>query len=462
MKLKLAIGFENIKDQIPHNPGVYRYYDASDQIIYIGKAKNLRHRVGSYFSTKLMSGSKTQALVSNIASMDFIITASEFEAIILEAQLIRDIMPKYNITLKDDKTNLYLVIRKESFDISGKKVNVPKVLLVRKTLILPTDIVFGPYTNSDTARLIYKSTRKIFGFRDCNTLKFNRYKRLKRPCLYGYIGMCLAPCTKNDNASLQTYTTSISKVKKLLSSGAKPIINSLRSAMLASSKNHDYEEAAQIRDTLKKLESIIVDFKTPDRYIENPHLTEDIADKALSELVRVLPNLDKLPQRIECYDIANISGKEAVGAMVTAINGVVDKREYKRFRIKLKNTPDDFAMMREVITRRLKHELTDSKLIAWGRPDLLVIDGGKGQVSAALEVLATLNYFVPVVGLAKKFETLVYKDLVTNEFVEIKVAEANYGLSLLIRLRDEAHRFGQAYHHKLRLRNITNKKFKST
>ena len=181
-----------------------------------------------------------------------------------------------------------------------------------------------------------------------------------------------------------------------------------------------------------------------DKYIENPNFVEDLANDAIQEIQDALPHLSKLPKRIECYDISNISGKEAVGSMVVATKGQIDKSQYRKFRIKFKATPDDFEMMSEVLTRRFNND--------WPMPDLVVLDGGKGQVSAVLEIAQKMNIQIPIVGLAKKKETIVYKE--TSEFIELNLPKNNEGLKLLIKLRDEAHRFAQAYHHNLRLKKI--------
>ena len=227
----------------------------------------------------------------------------------------------------------------------------------------------------------------------------------------------------------------------------------LSKKMQVASKKKDYESAARYRDLLKKFKYITTNFKTAYQYIENPHLLDDIATQSLLELKNNIPILKNVPTRIECYDIANLSGKEAVGSMVVATNGHLDKSEYKKFRIKLKNTPDDYFMLQEVLSRRLNHEVKDTKLKNWGMPDLLVIDGGKGQVSSIVQVMDNFDFDIPIIGLAKKFETIIYKDI-NDDFVEIKLDKSNQGLKLLIKLRDEAHRFSRRYHHYLRSNNM--------
>jgi excinuclease ABC subunit C len=438
-KLELLAKVKNL----PLTPGIYKFKDLKGEIIYVGKAKNLKSRVNSYFQDNLDPTTKTYALVKKIVDMEFVEVQSELEALLLEAELIRKHYPKYNIALKDDKSYLYIVIRNEKFDIVGKSVDIPKIITVRKPDLLDKDTVFGPYPDGGTAKYIVKTIRRIFPFRDCSLSKFNRYKGLEKPCLYGYIGLCTAPCARN--ISVESYRNDIAQIKKFLSGGSTRIVVSLKKEMDIAAKNEQFERAAAFRDILQKFEYVSQSFRTPNKYIENPYLVEDLVEKSLDELVNNVPVLKAFPKRIECYDISDISGKESVGSMVVATNGRIDNSEYRKFKIKLKNTPDDFGMMREVLERRLHND--------WEKPDLIVLDGGKGQVSAVLQLFEETAVDIPVVGLAKRFETIVYRQ--NDEFVEKNLAKSNEGLKLLIRLRNEAHRFAQKYHHQLRLKNIS-------
>ena len=221
--------------------------------------------------------------------------------------------------------------------------------------------------------------------------------------------------------------------------------------MREASKNREYEDAALHRDTLQRFEYIRASFKAADKYIENPNLVEDLAEDALNDLVNNIEILDVKPERIECYDISSISGNEAVGSMVVSTNGEIDKSEYKRFKIRLEPKSDDVHMMQEVLDRRFSRKVNkDSK--GWYLPDLIVLDGGKGQVSSVLEAMHEKGVEIPVVGIAKRNETLIYK--VNNKFQELKLPKDNSGLRLIMRLRDEAHRFARSYHHHLRLKKI--------
>lgn len=446
-----SIDIQQKYKNLPKTPGVYKFFNSNGKIIYIGKAKNLRNRVSSYFQKNLKIGTKTQALVSRINDIEYTETTSELEAIILEAALIKKHKPKYNIALKDDKSHLYIVFRNDIVTLNGKKEKIPKIITARKTDLKKTDYFFGPYPHAYTAKYIINIIRKVFPYRDCSVSKFNRYKKLKKPCLYGHMGLCQAPCT--DKITLADYKKEINRIKKFLRGGSTSLINEFQKQMIQASNEMKYEQAAYYRDILKKFNYVRANFKTAEKYIENPNLVEDIAEEGLKDLQENIPILEKLPNRIECYDISNISGKEAVGSMVVAVNGFIDKSEYKRFKIKNKDSPDDFWMMHEVLERRLKREISDSKNIKkWGLPDLIVLDGGKGQISVVSKILGENQLYIPLIGLAKKRETIVFYE--NNEFAELNLPKDNEGLKLLIRLRDEAHRFAQRYHHSLRVKKI--------
>jgi len=377
---------------------------------------------------------------------------SEFEALILEAELIKKYKPKYNIVLKDDSSKIYIVIRNDVVLISGKKYKLPKVITARKPDLKDSDIVFGPYPNNVVVRKILTTSRKIFPFRDCNYTKFAKYRKIGSPCLYGHMGICPSPCLVSEPSDLSSYKKNIFGLKKILSGNATGLIKNIKRKMQIYSQNEKFEEAAVYRDLLDKFYFVQKTFREAEEYINNPYLIDDINKKSLEEIKDFLPFLKNLPRRIECYDISNISGKEAVGSMVVSINGSIDKSEYKRFKIKFKKTPDDFGMMYEVLYRRLKRELPGSDVKSWGLPDLIVVDGGKPQVSSASDVLRDLEILVPVVGIAKKYETLVYKE--GKDFIEKTFPKDSLGMKLIIKLRDESHRFAQSYHHLLRKRSL--------
>lgn len=445
----------NLKDKIdnlPQVPGSYIFKDSTGKVIYIGKAKNLRSRVKSYFTIKIPSDFKTAELVKRINDIEFIKVDSEFEAIILEAELIKKYRPKYNIVLKDDRSRIYIVIRNDPVLVSGKKYLFPKVITARKPEILDKDIVFGPFPNNTVVKNILLTSRKIFPFRDCSFGKFSKYKKLGNPCLYGHLGVCPSPCILNSDQDIKSYKKNILGIKNILSGKSSGFVSRLEKKMDESSKNQEYEDAAEYRNLLQKFYYVQKTFRDAEEYMENPYLVDDMSKKSIEEIRDFLPILTKTPFRIECYDISNISGKEAVGSMVVAINGKIEKSEYKRFRIRFKDRPDDFGMMYEVLFRRLSREKPGNREKSWGMPNLIVVDGGKPQVSAGTEVMENIGIHIPLVGIAKKFETLVYKN--EGSFVESKISEESQGMRLLINLRDESHRFAQSYHHLLRKKSL--------
>lgn len=449
MTISLA---EKVKN-LPHRPGVYLFKDVTGEIIYIGKAKDLLNRVGSYFHLNLDIHTKTVALVSRINDLDFIESGSEFEALVLEAELIKKYHPKYNIIQKDDKSYLYVVIKEEKLLVDGKHIKLPKILTQRKTELSAKDIVFGPYPDGASAKFIIKTLRKIFPFRDCSTNKFKTYQRRKKPCLYGQLKICPAPCIDSTSDNLKLYTKNIFNIKRILKGGSSPLVTAFEKEMKHYSALKNYERAAELRDVLKKFEYVRTRIRLPEKYIENPTLIDDLGEIALFEIAKIM-RLDRANlNRIECYDISNISGKFAVGAMVVSEGGKINKKEYKKFKIKFKNTPDDFMMMTEVLSRRFSHLSTaNTKVQKWIDPTLIIIDGGKGQVSVIHELMSRLEISIPLVGLAKKDEILIVKT--GDSFEEVKIAKDNKGLQHIIALRDEAHRFGKKYHHELRSKGL--------
>ncbi len=435
---------------LPQTPGIYMYKNTEGKVIYVGKAKRLKNRVKSYFQTDLDPVSKTAALVKNIADIEYIETLSELEALVLEAHLIKIHKPKYNVALKDDKSYLYIVIRPSKVTLNSQSVNIPVVLTAREGDLQKKDKTFGPYPSSNTAKYVARSVRKAFPYRDCSHAKFKRYNKAGQPCLYGHIGLCQAPCT--GLITPVTYRSQVARIERFLSGESAALVKSFQKAMQKAAREQNFEEAAYLRDQLSKFDYIRQKATVAQQYVDNPYLVQDLREKALVELVRAVPLLTDLPQRIECYDISTISGSDSVGSMVVALGGETAKSEYRRFKINTTtpDTPDDFAMLNEVLRRRLKGKNLES----WGIPDLIVVDGGKGQVSSGLKVLDAVNMDIPLIGLAKKYETIVYYDRHTHQFIELNLPPDNEGQKLLIKLRNEAHRFAQSYHHKLRLKHI--------
>jgi len=434
MNNKLKTKIKNL----PKSCGVYKYKDKNGKVIYVGKAINLANRVKSYFQKDLELGPKTLKLVENITDLEIIETESEVEALLLEAEFIKRLKPKYNVLLKDDKFYKYIEIKNEKVKYimpneKSKLEVIPKVITSRKQTN-PGSNYFGPYPSGTYVDDVLRQFRKTFKYRDCSKIKYNLYQKKKKACLFGDIGLCMAPCISN--VSPTEYRRSIGQFKKLLSGKSSKVITDLKHQMIISSKKKDYETAQIYRDRLEKLYYLRQKNRDVEKYIENPNLIEDINFQALYNLKNLIPALVKIPKRIECFDISNIQGTNPTASMVVATNGRLDKSEYRKFKIRVKSTPDDFLMMQEAVTRRFNNN--------WTFPNLLVIDGGKGQLSSVKKVLEKLEINIPVISLAKKEETIIILD--KNEFQLITLNINAPELKLLQRLRNEAHRFAITFH----------------
>ena len=520
-------------DNLPSKPGVYIMRDSSDTIIYVGKAKNLIKRVKSYFREKL-DRPKTQILMSHFDSLEYIVTNSEKEALILEATLIKKHRPRYNVQLKDDKRYPYVKITDEEF---------PRLVITRN--VTKIGIYYGPFTDVGSVKQTVKFLKSLFKIRTC--------RNMNGPCLNSQIELCNAPC--DGRISKEEYSEIINKIDLFFQGKYSVIVRNLKREMMEAAENEEFEKAAVIRDQIASIEEImekqfvdLVDddldqdviaiaagerevvviimpirngkivgrddflmsasqYDSPSEimfafiqqyYGYNRHvpkqilLDEDIDEKelledwlsdlrgnkvkikvpqkgvklrlvkmakknaeiikhqkkemesALVELKKYL-KLEKMPRVIEGYDISNISGKFAVGSKVSFKDGKPNKKKYKHFRMETPG-PNDFAMMEELLTRRLKMVDRDPE------PDLIVIDGGKGQLGMACGVLEKLNLtHIPIIGLAKEFEEV----FTPNSRRPIIIPKNNKALYLLQQVRDESHRFAITYHRKLRSKNIS-------
>lgn len=531
---------------LPSLSGCYLYHDKDGEIIYIGKAKNLKNRVKSYFS-KSHTSVKLEVLVPQIEKIEYIITDSEVEALILESHLIKKHKPKYNVLLKDDKNFPYFLITDEDF---------PRIKVVRKRNInLEKGRYYGPYTDVRAMYSTLDFLKKIFPLRQCKTYK-------SRPCLYYDIGKCLAPC--QNLVTPEDYQKMIAQVELFLMGKQAELLDYLKHQMLEYSNNQQYERAARLRDSYYDLQKTIAHQKV---VYENTKLNEDIisistdsgifaivillirqgklidkkdftyivestekseffetffkeyysnlaldfpdkiiskdfeeldkglyqdwlrilakkniqitlgrtkkgqelqllADKNSKYLLETakLQKLSKLrddfnevgsylseklqlknfPHRIECYDISHIQGTNTVASMVVFANGVSKKSAYKKFKIKTaEGKPDDFLSMKEVLTRRLNR--LGQK--GFEKPDLIIIDGGKGQLSSVMQVVKELGVEgIDFVSLAKREEEV----FLPNNSRSILLPKSSSAMFLIQRIRDEAHRFAITYHKKLR------------
>lgn len=410
----------NLYKNLPQLPGVYLMKNRKGEIIYVGKAGNLKKRVLSYFLRS--QDGRISMLVGEIAKIDYKKTDTVIEALILEADLIKKYAPQYNIKDKDNKSFLYAEITKEEF---------PRVILTRgRDLKKESGALFGPYTSATSIREALKIIRKIFPyslhkFGDSISEKFNR-----RPCFDYELGLCPGTCA--GIISRKDYLKNIKNIKLFFKGKKGRILKNLEKEMKELSKQQEFEKAVKLRGQIFAL-----------KHIQDISLIKDdleFGSEAAADVKRENSfgiRRETLGIRIEGYDISNISGTSAVGSMVVFQNGAPLKNEYRKFKIKTVLGSDDVGMLREVLTRRFLRHKSD-----WTLPNLVLIDGGKPQVNTAKNVLKELGFKIPVIGIAKGPERK------KNEFIGIipKWIDEN----TLIKVRDEAHRFAIAYHKKLR------------
>ncbi len=548
---------EKVKD-LPDSPGIYAYRGSAGEILYVGKARNLRNRVRSYFGSNLPP--KTEALMARVEGLETIVVDSEAEALILEANLIKKHKPRYNILLRDDKSYPYLRI--------GIKDKWPGVTVVRR-MSKDGARYFGPFTRPGSVRETMSFLRRIFPYRTCSDKVL---AQASRPCLDYQLGRCLGPCT--GNVDRETYMETIDEMIRFLEGRHSDVRDRLAKRMDCFARNLDFENAARVRDRLRALDDItqrqkvifsdmkdrdilglarsgrfafvallqvrqgkligkeglvlsgtvfdedeetfkafitqyyphassvpgevvipvsmpdkkeIEDYigariRTPKRGIfkdlvlmaaDNarammqthiPKYEREAGEhlKAMKDLAEAL-SLPALPRRIECYDISNTSGREAVASMVVLQDGKPDKSSYRRFRMKALDKPNDYAMMQEALWRRFRSGLRERAAVAAeGKmarrqnkfsvfPDLIVVDGGKGQVSAVKQVLDELALSIPLAGLAERNEEI----FLPGESNPVVLPRDSGALFLVIRIRDEAHRFAVSYHRRLRGKKVT-------
>jgi excinuclease ABC subunit C len=544
----------NIQEELkklPDSPGVYQMKNVFGEIIYVGKAKNLKKRVRQYFQSKNHIP-KIQAMIKNISEFEYIITDNEVEALILEANYIKKYRPKYNTLLRDDKQYPYIKI-----SVQEKYPRIYKVREVKRDGAK----YFGPYPSAYAVNEIIEIIGNLYKLRKCS-LKLDGAKKCQRPCMYYHINRCTAPCM--GNVDPKEYREEVNKAIAFLT-GGEDIIKSLNEKMFKASESMDYEEAAKYRDQIKALEvisekqkvvsvadidqdvigsalgieeaciqiffvrsgkiigsehylltnienatreEIISSFLTQfytgtvyipkEIYIETEIEDMEVFEKLLSEkrgnkvtlkipvkgeksmLIKMtkknaleilekgsqrikknidesmkaveklksLLDLDEVPARIEAYDISNIQGVESVGSMVVFEKGIPNKSNYRRFRIKTVTGPNDYKSMEEVLERRINRGLGEDKQGFNKMPDLILVDGGKGQTNVAEEVLSNFGLNIPVCGMIKddKHTTrgLIYRN------TEIELSRTNIVYQLIYRIQEEAHRFAIEYHRNLR------------
>ncbi len=425
-----SLAAEKVKS-FPHRPGVYLMKDAAGRVIYVGKAKDLRARAGSYFLKAAAEDRRTAPLVQEIRDIDYLEADSEVDALLMEARLIKDIQPKFNQDLKDDKTFPYLEIHTEE--------DFPRVAFTREPSPRGTKL-YGPFASAAGLRGAIQVLQKVFRFRTC-TLDIEENDprwRWFRPCLLASIQQCSAPC--NLRISREEYRKDIRRLQKFLEGRKKDLLEEMRQEMKAAAAELRFEEAARLRDEIHLLETLDQRGEL-DTHVQ-PEVFHIDPKKGLAGLQRVL-QLAQPPRVIEGVDIAHLAGSETVASLVQFIDGLPFKPGYKHYRIRAVEGVDDFGSIHEVVARRFQRLHDEGEVF----PDILLVDGGLGQLRAALSAFETLQLQPPcVVALAKRQEEL----HLPGRAEPLRLARRSFALRLLQYVRDEAHRFAQHYHHILR------------
>ncbi len=389
--------------------------DIRGKVIYVGKAKSLKKRLYNYLGSGL--DAKTSALMRKVTSIEFMLSASEAMALLLEAKMIHKFKPRYNVSLRDDKSFPFVKISGEEF---------PSISITRKKDDASARYL-GPYTNVKLLKSALKIIRRSFAYRSCRRLP-------RQSCIYGRIKLCPAPCAGRVGRS--EYLKNISDIVMILEGRADILVHRLTRLMQEKSAARDFEAAAGIRDQISTLAELSSGLSGVNRSGE----LEDL---------KVMLGLKDTPRRIEGFDISNISGKQAVGSMVSFYCGNPDKNNYRRFRIKWIRGIDDYGMLSEVVHRRYSRVIREKGVL----PDLLLIDGGKGHLLAARAQLKALGVDIPLASIAKK-EERVYSSLSRRPR---SFSEDTPALNLIRRIRDEAHRFAVKYHLLLRRKELIGK-----
>ena len=422
-------------NKLPTTAGVYAFKKGG-KLLYIGKAANIRERVKNHFQQPAY---RDNLFISQVSKIGYIKTDSEIEALILEANLIKKYQPKYNVLWRDDKNYFYAVVTQEDFPrvFWTHQTKVKKILA--KEQKIGVDFV-GPFVDGKALKQTLKTLRKIFPYRSCSKIP-------NRPCLWYHLNKCPAPCLLKSKVIKEIPADSL-KIKKIsqrnaknlmkiLKEGKSPILKELKREMNLASKSQDFETAGKIRDQINALKRVMEHAK-----IFEPLLAQKTNWPETQKVLQKILKTKKKISRIEAYDVSNIQGQEATGSMVTFINGLPDKNFYRKFKIKIEGRPNDVAMIKEVLSRRLKHP-------EWGWSDVILIDGGIGQLNAALKIKNqnAKCKMIRVMAIAKKNNEL-YIERQKNPVLLKNLPREVF--NLILQLRDEAHRFARKYHHRLR------------
>jgi excinuclease ABC subunit C len=421
--------------QFPARPGVYLMKDAQGRVIYIGKAKNLRNRASHYFTRLAAEDMRTADLVKVIADIDCIEAETEVDALLMEARLIKDVQPRFNVDLKDNKTFPYLQIRmREEF---------PRVEFTRTPRRRGVKL-YGPFTSARSLRAAIQVLQRIFQFRTCSLDIASADPRWRwfRPCILHSIRQCTAPC--NLRVSREEYRRQIRRLRLVLEGKKSRLIREMEKEMQEASAALLFEKAARLRDEIASLGKLALRGEV-DKDVQ-PEVFPLEPKKGLHGLRRIL-GLPATPRTIEGVDIAHFGGAETVASLVQFLDGLPFKPGYRRFRIRSVEGVDDFASIREVVTRRFRGLAEREEIF----PDVLLIDGGKGQLNAARDAFNVLGIEPPVLISLAKREEEVYRP---GEAEPIRLSRHAAALRLLQYVRDEAHRFAQHYHHLLRRKRM--------
>lgn len=422
--------------QFPTAPGVYIMKDAQGVVLYVGKAKNLRSRASHYFTKAAAEDPRTADMVKLITDIDFLPAETEVDALLMEARLVKDIQPRFNVELKDNKSFPYLQIRiREDF---------PRVEFTRTPRRKGVKL-YGPFTSAKTLRAALQVLQRIFKFRTCSLDIAAEDQRWRwfRPCILANIAQCTAPC--NLRVSKEDYRKQIRGLRLVLEGKKSKLIRELKREMVEASTKLLFEKAARIRDEINALQDLSLRGDV-DKDVQ-PEVFQIEPKKGLAGLRKIL-GLAHMPRTIEGIDIAHLGGDETVASLVSFIDGLPFKPGYRRYRIRTVEGVDDFASIREVVSRRyrdatLKGSYEEDHIF----PDIVLIDGGKGQLNAALDVFRFMGKDPPcLISLAKRDEEI-YRP---GDSEPIKLSRHSAALRLLQYVRDEAHRFAQHYHHLLR------------
>jgi len=437
--------FEEKLASLPDAPGIYMMKDVTGRVIYVGKAKSIKKRVPSYFQAPGTYSPKTFALISNVRDLEYIVTRNEKEALILENELIKYFHPKYNVVLRDDKTYPHLKLTvDEDFPRLGMVRISKKERIKHRT---PGIKYFGPYPDVSSLKRTLKTIQRIFPLVRCSKSFFLARRKEGSPssCLDFHLGQCLAPCA--GWVSKEDYRKIVDKVALFLTGKAESLLRRLKEEMERASTRLDFEKAKILRDQIQAIQSISERVNL--RQVEKQKLKAAGMGEVLIELQKAI-ELENLPERIEAFDISEIHGDSAVGSMVVFSGGKPENKSYRKFKIKMVSGIDDVGMIKEVVHRRYTRLISEKGLL----PDLILVDGGKGQVNGAKGVLKELGLeTIPVVGLAKGEELI----FLPHRSRPIRLPSNSSALHLMQHIRDEAHRFAIRYHRLLQKKKVVGK-----